>query len=421
VSSHKISGLSFILLVSLTLLPLTTTAALPPQLNILQTINLNQHLLWQYSLQDALGFVRLSANGRTVAVTTGSEPSTLTVLDGTTGQALWDFAPTGLAQENRTITALSVSADGEYLAIGTSGGSIYMFHRSSNTIVQTWHAYFPITAITLSELGTFLSIAFAGSLYYLRRIDGVVVWSITLALPPHYITNITTDQTGNHLAIGTSTPSLSFIFTSTEFYWNFSLIEPSQALQLNTEGNRILLTTQSYCVLLDQDGTIELQYPTTSRVFAFSGPGNRIALAPNETILIYSSSFLDPISQGTFTGETPTSLGITFDERVLLLGTISGTVYIINPLDFETLWSLNLAEPILYILTPNFGEAFLIATPTTVLILRISSVSGFFIYLLPVLVIVTVTIIVVIITILFLKPKRRRFSLTNKEEITMQQ
>ncbi|MFX1564920.1 MAG: hypothetical protein ACFFCH_02895 [Promethearchaeota archaeon] len=414
-SSQRISGLNFIFLLSLTLLPFTTAASISPHLNILQTINLNQHLLWQYSLPHELGFVCLSTNGQTVAVTTGSAPSTLTVLDGTTGQILWDFIPTGLTQENRTITALSVSTDGEYLAIGTSGGSIYMFHRSSNIIVQSWHAYFPITAINLSEVGTFISIAFAGSLYYLRRIDGVVVWSLTLALPPNRITNITSDQTGNHLAISASTPSLSFIFTSTEFYWNISLIEPSQALQLNTEGNRILLITHSQCVLLNQEGTIILQYPTTSQIFTFSKLGNRLALAPNETIFVYSSSSTIPISQGAFTGEMPTSLGITFDERALLLGTSTGTVYTIHLSDFETLWSLNLAEPILHILTPNVGDAFLITTPTTLLTLRISSVTGFYVFLLPILVIVIVSVVVGILTITFLRPRQRHYKIKNKQ------
>lgn len=415
VSSQRIAGLSFILILGVSLQPFTTTASLFPQSNILQTLNLNQHLQWQFLLPNELGFVCLSANGQTVAVTTGLEPSTLTVLDGTTGHALWNFIPTSLEQENRTITAIGVSADGEYIAIGTSGGSIYMFHRSSNTIVQIWHAYHPITAIKLSELGTFISIAFAGSLYYLRRIDGVVLWSLTIALPPHQITSITNDQTGNHLAISTTTPSLTFIFTSTEYYWNISLTEPSQALQFNADGNRILLISQSACRLLDQNGATEQQYPLASTIFSFSTSGNRLALAPNETVFYYSTHSTTPISQYTFTEETPASLGITFDERVLLLGTNAGTIYTINPVDFESLWMLNLGEPINRILTPQQGDTFLVATQTTLLSLRISSVSGFYIYLLPILVILVVTVVAGIITIMFLRPKKKRYNLTQEQ------
>ena len=385
------------------------------QANVLQTINLNQHLLWQYSFSNDLGFVRLSANGQTVAITTGTEPSTLTVIDGNAGRALWDYTPTGLAQENRTITALGISADGEYLAIGTSGGGIFMFHRSSNAIVQTWYTFTPITAISISEIGTFITIAFSGQLYFLRRLDGGVIWSLTSALNPDVITNFTSDHSGNHIAVSTSTPSLTFIFSSNQYYWDRNLTESTTALQLNSNGMYLFMVDQSSSRLVDQNGGTTQVYQIVPELFALSSTASRIAMASNETIFLYSSSTPNPLRNYTFTEEIPTSIGLTYHADILLLGTQSGNLYTASTADFESLWTLPLGEPITHLLTPNIGDSFLVATTTTLLNLRISSITGFYANLLPLLVILSVSVAVVVITFLFLRPKRREYPIAHHQ------
>ncbi len=413
VPSRRIAGISGIILLGLTLLPSSAIDMYLIQGTILQTINLNQHLIWQYPLLDELELVRLSANGRTIAVTTGIEPSTLTVLDGLTGQTLWGFTPTGLSQENRTITSLGISANGEYLAIGTSGGSILMFHRSSSAIVQTWQAYAPITAISLSEIGTFITITFSRHIYFLRRLDGGVIWSLTPALTPNVITNVTSDQNGNHLAVSTSLPVLTFIFSSNQIYWNLNLTEPTSVLQLNADGTQLFMMGETSSRLMDQNGETSQIYPIVSQLFAFSASGARIAMAPNETLYLYSDQSPTPLRNHTFTGETPTSLELTYQADVLLLGTQAGTLYTINPQDFEPLWTLLLGEPITHLLTPNTGDSFLVTTPNTLLTLRISSISGFYSNLLPLLVIIGVSIVAGIITLILLRPKHRKYRLVN--------
>lgn len=406
-SSQKILGFCCIFLLSLNGLALPLNHLPVVQASFFQTLNLNQHLLWQYLLPGELGRVALSANGRTIGLSTGIEPSILTIVDGFTGQVLWNFSPTGLALENRTITCVGLSANGEYIAIGTTGGSIYLFHRSSSDIVQHWQANMPITAITLSELGTFITFAFGSSLYFLSRFEGTPIWGGVLVLPPDTIFNVIGDRMTTYLAVSTSTHELYYIRTGNgEALWDYQFTENTTAISMNIDGSLTLASTPSAAYLFAQTGGLTQIYTIAPRLLAFSVLGNRVAISPNQTVYIYSTSAENPISNGTLMNETPTSLALTANGQLLFLGSSEGELYAINAQDFEILWTLSIGELLAQLLVPDEGDILVTATPTALFGIRISSITGFFIYLIPLVVITIISIILGVITVFIIRPRR---------------
>ena len=373
--------------------------------SLAQLINLNQHILWQYSYSGTLRFAQISSQGETIAFVTDAQPSTLTVLDGSNGQQLWTFIPTGIAQYNRTIVALGISADGEYLAIGTTGGSVYLFHRSSHEIVQHWQTSIPISSVGVSEVGTFIAISFAGAVYFLSRLEGTPLWGEYFALSPYVILNMSIDREGSTLAVSTSENMTNVIRTGDgELFWDSQLNATITNLQLNAAGTLLFITTENYGLLFSDDGARIQEYPITPNIFAFSGAGQNVALSPDATVYVYDLQSPHPIANHTFDSHL-SSLAFTFEGTFLLAGTLSGTLYAINPVAFDVYWTLSFGEPVIRLLTPDVGDYFLAATPTQIVAGRISSITGLFTYLGPLILVILTTVCVGIITIWLVRPR----------------
>jgi outer membrane protein assembly factor BamB len=388
----------------------------PYPASLAQTVNLNQHILWQHSYTGTLRLSEISSGGETIAFVTDTQPSTLTVLDGFNGEQLWEFTPTGIAQYNRTITGLSISANGEYLAIGTTGGSVYLFYRSSPEIVQHWQTYAPVSAVGVSELGTFIAISFTGAVYFLSRLEGTPLWGEYFALPPYEIINMTLDNEGSTLAVSTTENLVIVIRTGDGgLFWDFQLNTTVVSLQLNAAGTLLFATTEAYALLFSEGGGIAHQYPFAPRVFAFSRVGRNVALAPNNTVYVYSLQSFRPVTNHTFDSEV-SSLAFTFDGTFLLAGTTAGSLFTINPVNFEVLWTLPINEPIIRLFTPDLGDAFIAVTPTSWVAGRIFSITGLVTYLGPFIVVILTSVVLGIITIWLIRPRRERKLLTTEDK-----
>lgn len=406
---QKFTSFTFILLLCFG--GLVTLAIGVPALYVtnIETHNLNQHIIWQHQLLDDVELIQQSHNGKIIAVSTGIEPSTLTILDGQTGQMLWTFSPSGLAMENRTIRCLSLSANGDYIALGTTGGSIYLFHRSSNDIVQRWQVNASINSVLLSERGTFISIVFANQIYFLSRLDGIPLWGGTLVNPSERILNSTIDSMGHHIVVSTSTNEVYLIRTGDgEVLWTHQLSENTKSLHFNTEGDLILAITRSSCILFSITGEIKQLYSITPALYAFSGSSNRFAITFNQTIFLFSSNLPTSFSNQTCTGYVPTSLALTNDGRFLFLATNEGRLYALNSQNLDLYWALWFGTPIVHLLTSNLGDEFIATTPNALYALKISSITGFFLNLLPLAVIGIFSISTVILTYQLIRPQRAR-------------
>ncbi len=415
--TQKFTSFTFILLLCLG--GLVTIAIGVPTLyaTYFETHNLNQHIIWQHTLLDDVELIQQSHNGKTIAISTGNEPSTLTILDSQTGQQLWAFSPSGLASENRTITCFSLSSNGDYIALGTTGGSIFLFHRSSNDFVQHWQVNASVNSILLSERGTFITIAFANHIYFLSRLDATPLWGGTFVNPSERILNATIDNTGHHIAVSTSTNEVYFIRTGDgEVLWTHQLSENTKSLHFNTEGDLILVITPSSCILFSITGEIKRLYSITPTLYAFSGFGNCFAITFNQTIYLYSLDLATSFRNQTYDNHLPTSLALTYDGRFLLLGTNEGRLYTLNSQNLDLLWTLWLGTPIVYLLTSNLGDTFIAVTPNALCALKISSITGFFLNILPIAVVGIFSMCIAILTYLLIRAKRPRLLVSEESD-----
>ena len=388
----------------------------PYPASLAQLVNLNQHILWQYSYTGTLRLAQISSRGETIAFVTDTEPSTLTILDGFNGAQLWSFTPTGIAQYNRTIAALWLSANGEYLAIGTTGGSVYLFHRNSPEIVQHWQTPYPISSVGVSEVGTFIAISFDRAVYFLSRLEGTPLWGDYFALPPYQILNMSIDHEGSTLAVSTTENMVNVIRTGDgELFWDYQLNATITALQLNAAGTLLFTATESYAILFSEGGARAQEYAIAPTVFAFSGAGQNTALAPNNTVYVYNLQSPRPIANHSFDSQV-TSLALTFDGTFLLAGTIAGIFHVINPTNFDVYWTLPLDEPIIRVLTPDFGDYFIAVTSTRIVAGRISSITGLLTYLTPLILVILTSVCVGLITIWLVRPRPKPTLLTAEKD-----
>ena len=384
--------------------------------SLVQLVNLNQHVVWESPFTGELRFIRISSEGKTIAFVTGSEPSTLSVMDGANGELLWEFTPTGLAHYNGTITCLGLSADGEYMAIGTTGGNVYLFHRSGPEIIQHWQTPSPIITLAVSGVGTFIAIAYANLIYFLSRLERTPLWSENMTSPAYFIANMSASRSGSALVVSATDRRLSVYQTGTgQLYSTKFLNRTTRDLQFNAAGTQFFMATESYGILYRAEGPRLQEYPITPNVFALSGEGENIALAPNDTVHVFDLESPPLVANRSFDSSV-SSLSFTFDGTFLLVGTIRGTLYATNPANFDVFWTLTLNEPIMKLLTPDVGDFFLAATTTRLIAGRIFSITGLITFLAPLILVIFTSVGAGILTIWLIRPRRSPKLITDEKD-----
>ncbi len=338
---------------------------------------ISDQLLWQYALPATPVFAEINAQGDKIAVVTNTTPNHLLLLDAGRGLHLWNFTPPEPPSTN--ITCLSLAADGEYVAIGTTDGSVYILEGDSGEIIQNWSLPGTIREVALSEHGTFLVIAVAGFLIYANRLQSTFLWSQYLAEPPHHFSALTFSRIGSSFVAGTTDGHLYSIQTGDgEILWEHTFDAAVNHLSLTTDDSLLLAATENTCVIFSSNGLAQQEYNLEFEAFALSRFGEYFALAQNNLVYIYSDH--QPLPDSNYTFPSPIStLALPRNGEYLLAGDISGTIYVLYTQGTRFLWSTTFNEPILNFLTPEDESYFILVTPTSVMgFLLVSWMVGFY-------------------------------------------
>lgn len=135
---------------------------------------------WSYDMGHEAWGADLSADGKYAAFTTSSQTKNFGVINAQNGQVLWiksseDFRePAGMRIDSKEVR---ISQDNQYLAMGASGGNVYLLKLASGEQVWYQNLKGQVRAISFSKNNEYLYAASGdGNAYKLKISDGSIVW-----------------------------------------------------------------------------------------------------------------------------------------------------------------------------------------------------------------------------------------------------
>lgn len=109
--------------------------------------------------------------------------------------AVWFYSTTD------TIRSVDISSDGNYIAAGGYGGTIYLFSRTSRTPEWTYGNIGVIGDLSLSSYGDYLAVPGGFKVYLFKRSDSTPLWSYTTN---HYAQQASIASDGSYIAAGSA-------------------------------------------------------------------------------------------------------------------------------------------------------------------------------------------------------------------------
>lgn len=135
---------------------------------------------WSYDMGHEAWGADLSADGKYAAFTTSSQTKNFGVLNAQDGQPLWiksseDFRePEGMKIDSKEVR---ISPDNQYLAMGASGGNVYLLKLASGEKIWNQNLKGQVRAISFAKNNDYLYAASGdGNAYKLKISDGSIVW-----------------------------------------------------------------------------------------------------------------------------------------------------------------------------------------------------------------------------------------------------
>lgn len=148
----------------------------------------------------------ISSNGEYIAYSLdNSQGSPILILFDNDGNEIWRFS----TQADSTARAVSMSSDGEYIALGTSSGNIYFFSKDSNDPIwsfsdDTWFS--KIGEVKLNSDGSMLAAGGSTKKVYMFSTDSnTPIWEYEAAT---YVTFL--DFNGEYVVAGTGVREFMF-------------------------------------------------------------------------------------------------------------------------------------------------------------------------------------------------------------------
>jgi WD40 repeat protein len=289
---------------------------------------IEDYLKWRVPLPSPPLLSVLSKDGSTLVYSTVEQPNRLFVLDAINGVQLWNQS-FYLNHLMTNITALTVSANGNYIAVSTIGGYLWLFERDTHNLIQDWEIGVELTYLGISEIGTFLVLTTQEFIIFLSRFETRFLWLRRLTYHPHYVNAIQLSKDGSYVAVLTTESLLQYIRTGDgQLIWTRNV--DSSNFKMNPNGDILAIATSNSLQILEQRGQIIQEFFLFPRIFSMTSSGQYFVIAPNRTLHIFEQTSL--VCQANFTLESdyPQFLSLIGNDNLLVIGTIFGDIYILT-------------------------------------------------------------------------------------------
>jgi len=194
--------------------------------------------IWSYQTDEGgnhgiLG-ISLSANGEIIAV--GASNGNLCLFNKSSSTPLWRY------DTGSKIFQTSISADGEYITAGNFGDTFYLWDKDNSTPVWIYQSNDDAWDIEISTDGNYIAAGSKdGSVYFFERDNSTPLWSYDTGASIHSI-DISGD--GAYVVAGSYDNNV-YLFDSTDPspIWNFTAGDWIMQVEISADGSYITATS----------------------------------------------------------------------------------------------------------------------------------------------------------------------------------
>ncbi len=154
--------------------------------------------LWSYDTGNGVGSVAISADGEYIAVGSGND--TVYLFDKDSSTPLWSY------DTGSYVYSVAISADGEYIAAGSEDGRVYLFNKDSSTPIwsyETGSSEAPegVHSVAISADGEYIAAgSYDNKVYLFDKDSSTPLWNYTTG---GWVYSVAISANGEYIAAGT--------------------------------------------------------------------------------------------------------------------------------------------------------------------------------------------------------------------------
>jgi len=288
-------------------------------------------ILGRFAIRDSVRSVAISADGEYIAV--GSYDDHVYLFGKDNSTPLWSYN-TRSSWQSSTVYSVAISADGEYIAAGTDNNTIYLFNKDSSTPLWTYTAGNTLLSVSISADGEYIT---AGSvdkkIYLFNKGSSTPLWSYTTGANV-YSVDISAD--GKYITAG-SGDSKVYLFDrdSSTPLWTYDTGTTVLSVSISADGEYIAAGSinKNKTYLFDKDSSTPLWIYTAGPYayvvsVAISADGEYIAAGTQDNkIYLFGKDSSTPLWSYTAT-HLVDSVAISADGEYIAASSRDGYVYL---------------------------------------------------------------------------------------------
>jgi WD40 repeat protein len=301
--------------------------------NVTSWVDVRKSPEWSYDIDDygRCYSIAISADGEYIVVGTTSPKIHLFGKNSST--PLWSYT-TG-----DHVEAVAISADGEYIVAGSSDDKVYLFDKDSSTPLWSYTTGDEVLSVTISADGEYIA---AGSddekVYLFGKDSSTPLWSYSTG---DNVRSVSISADGEYITAGSYDDNV-YLFDkdSSTPLWNYSIGNNVYSVAISADGEYVVAGGSFGVYLFDKDSSVPFRNwdegtDTSSKTVSISADGEYIAVATHESTVSlfdkYSNSSLWSYTAGDVVRSVSISLdgkyiaAVSHDENVYFFGKSSGT------------------------------------------------------------------------------------------------
>ena len=298
---------------------------------------------WGYNIGAKVAALDISADGEYIAA--GSNGNVLHLFHKDSGTPLWTYSMQNYVRQ------VSVSADGEYIAAGSYSGHVFLFDKDSSTPLWSYDYGQDVLNIEISADGEHIVGTSRDNLFFFNKVNNTILWDYELdASVSRYALDISED--GNHIAVATgdSEGGRLYVFDKTgTLFWTFNIDGEDyefSSVSISSDGEYIIASnynSKSYLFTRNSSTPVWTHEADTegSKRNAISASGEYIVVGSNDgSICLFDNDSSTPL--WTYEADDSIySISISADGEYILVGSKDNNVYLFDKDNSAPIWTFD--------------------------------------------------------------------------------
>ena len=293
---------------------------------------------WSYTTEHYVPSVAISADGEYIAV--GSYDDRVYLFDSKSNAPLWSYNTGG------EVWSVAISADGEYVVAGSeaSNNKIFLFNWQSNTPLWSYTSSQDVLSVAISADGEYIAAGFGGTnhrIYLFHKDSKTPLWSYTTGAD---VLSVAISADGEYIAAG-SYDNKVYLFDkdNNKPLWNYTAGENIWSVAISANGEYIAAGSEDKKVyFFDKYNSSPLwNYTTGNTVFSvdISANGQYIAAGSNDNNVYFFDRYNSTPNWNHTMSDAVWTVAISADGQYIAAGSYNDMAYLFDKDSNTPLWN----------------------------------------------------------------------------------